>query len=145
MRIEFLSFYIQVLNNSDKCSENVIKQKIIIMKSSFNLLKELWFEIICAAVYLYNQTSCYFLNWKSSYKLFHICLTHQDDVVIKKWKSQQAYLKVYNCKTYYMTTKTLKKINCFDQLKFKTWIDFLVSYDSTNIYWIWNSVFNRMI
>ena len=44
-----------------------------------------------------------------------------------------------------MTTDILKKINHFDWLKFKTWIDFLISYDSINIYQIWNSVFNKMI
>ena len=44
-----------------------------------------------------------------------------------------------------MTTDALKKINYFDWLKFKAWIDFLVRYDSTNVYWIWNSVFNKMI
>ena len=41
IRVEFSLFYIQTLNNSDKCSENVIKQKIIIMKNNFNLLKKL--------------------------------------------------------------------------------------------------------
>ena len=41
MRIEFLLFYTQTLNSSDECLESVIKQKIIVMKSSFNLLKKL--------------------------------------------------------------------------------------------------------
>ena len=44
-----------------------------------------------------------------------------------------------------MTTETLKKINCLNWLKSRTWVDFLVSYDSTNVYWIWNPVFNRVI
>ena len=44
-----------------------------------------------------------------------------------------------------MITDTLKKIKHLNQLKSKTWIDFLVSYDSTNIYQIWNSVFNKII
>ncbi len=44
-----------------------------------------------------------------------------------------------------MTTETLKKINCFNQLKFKAWIDFLMKYDSINVYQIWNSVFNKII
>ena len=44
-----------------------------------------------------------------------------------------------------MTTDTLKKINCLDWLKSRAWIDFLVRYDSTNVYWIWNSVFNKVI
>jgi len=41
MRIEFLLFYTQVLNDSSKYLKSVIKQKIIVMKSSFNLLKKL--------------------------------------------------------------------------------------------------------
>ena len=41
MRIKFSLLYIQVLNNSSKHSESVIKQKIIIMKNSFNLFKKL--------------------------------------------------------------------------------------------------------
>ena len=137
--------YIQALNESDKCSENVIKQKIIIMKSSFNLLKKLWSEITYVVVYLYNWISCYSLNWKSSYELFHTYLAHQDDVVIEEWKSQQAHLKVYDCKTYYMITDTLKKINHLNQLKSRVWINFLVSYNSTNIYQIWNLIFNKVI
>jgi len=41
IKIESSLLYTQALNDSSKHSENVIKQKIIIMKSSFNLLKEL--------------------------------------------------------------------------------------------------------
>jgi len=41
IKIKFFQLYTQALNSSDKHSENVIKQKIIIMKSSFNLLKKL--------------------------------------------------------------------------------------------------------
>ena len=44
-----------------------------------------------------------------------------------------------------MITDILKKINHLDQLKFRAWIDFLINYDSINIYQIWNSVFNKMI
>ena len=72
-------------------------------------------------------------------------MTHWDDIVIKKWKLQQAHLKIYDCKIYYMTIETLKKINCLDWLKSRTWIDFLVSYNLINVYQIWNSVFNKMI
>jgi len=41
IRIKFLLLYTQAFNSSDEYSENVIKQKIIIMKNSFNLLKKL--------------------------------------------------------------------------------------------------------
>ena len=145
MRIKSLSLYTQALNSSNEHSENVIKQKIIIMKSSFNLFKKLWLKITHAVIYFYNQTSHYFLNWKSSYEFFHTYLTHQESVVIEEWKLQQVHLKIYNCKTYYMTTYTLKKTKCFNWLKSKIWINYLVSYDSINVYQIWNSVFNKMI
>ena len=72
-------------------------------------------------------------------------MIHQESIVIKEQKLQQAHLKVYSCKIYYMTTDTLKKINHLNQLKSRTWIDFLVRYNSTNIYQIWNSIFNKVI
>ena len=114
MKVETFLFYIQALNDSAECLKSMIKQKIIIMTSSFNLFKVLWSEIAHTAVYLYNRTSCYFLNWKSFYELFHTCLTHWDDVVVDEWKSQQAHLKVYDSKTYYMITEVLIKIKCLD-------------------------------
>ena len=39
IRIKSSSFYIQTLNDSAECSEDVIKQKIIAMKKTFNLFK----------------------------------------------------------------------------------------------------------
>ncbi len=39
IRVESLLFYIQILNDDAECSENMIKQKIIMMKKTFNLLK----------------------------------------------------------------------------------------------------------
>ena len=44
-----------------------------------------------------------------------------------------------------MITDILKKINYLDWLKSRVWIDFFMNYDSTNIYQIWNSVFNKVI
>ena len=145
IRVEPSPPYTQALNGSGERSGSVIKQKIIAMENSSNLPKEPWPEITHAAVYLYNRTPRYSLNWKSPYELFHTHLTHQDGVVINERKPQQAHLKVYSCKAYYMTTDALKKTNCLDQLKPRTWIDFLMRYDSTNVYQIWNPVFNRVI
>ncbi len=93
IRIKFLLLYTQAFNSSDEYSENVIKQKIIIMKNSFNLLKKLWFKIIYIIIYFYNQTFYYFLNWKSFYEFFHTYLTHQDDVIIKKIKASTSLFK----------------------------------------------------
>ena len=44
-----------------------------------------------------------------------------------------------------MIIDALKKINHLNQLKSKIWIDFLINYNSINVYQIWNSVFNKII
>ncbi len=41
IRVKSLLFYTQALNSSSECLRDVIKQKIIAIKNSFNLLKEL--------------------------------------------------------------------------------------------------------
>ena len=41
IQIESSSSHTQALNDSDECLRNVIKQKIIVMKNSFNLFKKL--------------------------------------------------------------------------------------------------------
>ena len=86
MRVEPSPPYTQALNVSAERSGGVIKQKIIAMESSSNLPKELWPEITRAAIYLYNRTPRYSLNWKSPYELFHTRLAHRDGVVIKEQK-----------------------------------------------------------
>ena len=43
-----------------------------------------------------------------------------------------------------MNTDALKKANRLDRLKSRAWIGYLVGYDSTNVYRIWNPVFNKV-
>src|SRR3989440_12983679 len=44
-----------------------------------------------------------------------------------------------------MTANTLKKTNRLQRLNPKAWIGYLVGYNSTNVYRIWNPVFNIII
>ena len=41
IKVESSSLYIQTLNSDAECSRNVIKQKIIVMKKTSNLFKQL--------------------------------------------------------------------------------------------------------
>jgi hypothetical protein len=65
-------------------------------------------------------------------------------VVVEDRKPQQAHLKVYGCKAFTMTTDAMKKASRLQRLKPKVWIGYLVGYDSTNIYRIWNPQLNKV-
>jgi hypothetical protein len=109
-----------------------------------NLPDELWPEVSRAAVYLHNRKPKYTYNWKTPYDRFHTHLAYRDGVVVEDRKPQQAHLKVYGCKAFVMTIDAMKKANRLQRLKPKAWIGFLVGYDSTNIYRIWNPQLNKV-
>jgi hypothetical protein len=88
-------------------------------------------------------------NWESPYDRFHTYLAHRDGVVVPDRKPKQAHLKVYHtvygCKAFALTTGYLKKENRLHRFNPKAWIGYLVGYDSTNVYWIWNPIKNTVI
>jgi hypothetical protein len=72
-------------------------------------------------------------------------LALRDGVVIDHRKPQIAHLKVYGCKAYALATKTLNRLQ---RLNPKAWIGqsgYLVGYDSTNKFRIWNPLLNRVL
>ena len=121
-----------------------IKDKIRTMGIGANLPAHLWSEISRAAIYLHNRTPKYTYNWKSPYDRFHTHIAHKDGVVVEDRKPQQAHLKVYGCKAFAMTSDAQKKAKRLQRLKPKAWIGYLVGYDSTNIYRIWNPTLNKV-
>jgi len=54
-------------------------------------------------------------------------------------------LRVFGCKAFAMTANALKKTNRLQRLNPKAWIGYLVGYNSTNVYRIWNPVFNKIV
>ena len=126
-------------------SGGVIKSKIRTIAIASKLPEELWPEMSRAAVYLHNRTPNYTYNWKSPYDRFHTHVAHRDGVVVEDRKPQLAHLKVYGCKAFAMTTDALRKSNrLHTRLNPKAWIGYLVGYDSTNIYRIWNPAVNKV-
>jgi Reverse transcriptase (RNA-dependent DNA polymerase) len=125
-------------------SGGVVKERIRAMGIGSNFPEELWPEISRAAVYLHNRTPKYTYNWKSPYDRFHTHLAYRDGIVVEDRKPQQEHLKVYGCKAFAMTTEAKKKVNRRQRLNPKAWIGYLIGYDSTNIYRIWNPVLNKV-
>jgi hypothetical protein len=138
IRIEPSPPYTQALNGAAERSGGVIKDKGRGMAASGKLTQDLWPEINRCAVYLYNRTPKYESNWKTPYEVFHTYLALQNGKVFEDMKPNQAHLRVYGCKVYSLTTKYMKKEKRLQRYHPKAWIGFLVGYDSTNVFRIWN-------
>lgn len=116
----------------------LIMEKMRAMRFSANLLHKLWKEIIAAATYFYNYTPRTSNDWKLPYKSFHTYVFDKEQVSGPR-KPQLHHLKAYKCKAY-MLTKLKRDVQYYCKLRkldLKLHVDFLVSYESMNIYQIW--------
>ena len=77
----------------------LIVEKARAMRLLARLPYALWREIIASAVYLYNRTLKYNLDWKSPYEAFHE-VTISDKGVIGPRKPTLNHLKAYRCRSY---------------------------------------------
>jgi Reverse transcriptase (RNA-dependent DNA polymerase)/GAG-pre-integrase domain len=137
--------HVKDLDGAAERSGGIVKDKARAMRQAAKLPAALWPEIDRAAVYLHNRTPRYQYNWKSPYDRFHTYLSHRDGVVVPDRRPQQAHLKVYGCKAFALTTEYLKKEKRLHRFNPKAWIGFLVGYDSTNVYRIWNPIKNIVV
>lgn len=116
----------------------LIMEKARAMRLSARLPHALWREIIATAVYLYNRTPRYGLDWKSPYEAFHDFVMSAEGVTGPR-KPILHHLKVYGCRCYVLIKSKgdpdypgkLRK------LQPKAHIGYLVGYESTNIYRVW--------
>ncbi|KAL9567430.1 hypothetical protein ACKAV7_008380 [Fusarium commune] len=145
IRLEPSAPYAQSQNGGAERSGGVIKEKARAMRIGAKLPSFLWVEIWRAAVYLYNRTPKYIYNWKTPYKRFYTYFAFRDGVVVTERKPDQTHLRVYGCKAFAMTTDALKKKNRRQRLNPRGWIGYLVGYNSTNIYRVWNPLTNKVI
>ncbi|KAJ3554331.1 hypothetical protein NPX13_g10642 [Xylaria arbuscula] len=130
-------------NGAAERSGGVIKDKARAMRLGLNLPKSLWPEIMKAAIYLYNRSPKHIYNWKTPYERFHTYFMLRDGLIGDR-KPKQAHLKAYGCKAYTLDSSSQLKKDRLDRLDPKAWIGYLVGYDSTNIYRIWNPLNNRI-
>ena len=64
---------------------------------------------------------------------------------IEHKRPDQSHLRAYGCKAFAMTTDALKKTSRLQRFKPNAWIGYLVGYDSTNVYRVWNPVMNKIV
>jgi hypothetical protein len=113
----------------------IAKARLIRIKAKF--LYNLWQETVNTAVYLYNRTLRYANDWQTLYKRFYIYLGQQEGTGNTAKKPQLAHLKAYGCRAYAMTKDAQLKRKRLLKLDPRTYIGYLVGYNSTNIYKIW--------
>jgi len=145
IRIEPSPPYTQALNGGAERSGGVVKQKINSMRMGSKLPTALWKEISKTAVYLLNRTPRYQYYWKTPYDQFYTFIAQRNSLPINHKRPDQSHLRAYGCKAFAMTTDALKKANRLQRFNPKAWIGYLVGYDSTNVYRVWNPVTNKVV
>lgn len=135
----------QAQNGGAEASGRTIKEKARTMRTGARLPQHLWVEIFKAAVYLYNRTPRYIHDWRSPYEKLHTFLANRDGIAVENRKPHQAHLRAYGCKAFAMTTQSQRHLQKRQKLNPKAWIGYLVGYQSTNIYRIWNPYTGRVI
>ena len=66
-------------------------------------------------------------------------------MAIEHKRPDQSHLRAYGCKAFAMMTDALKKTSRLQRFKPNAWIGYLVGYDSTNVYRVWNPVMNKVV
>ena len=108
---------------------NVIITKARALRIHAGLPKSLSNELAITAVQIANVTPTKAIEWKTPYELVH---GKQPSV---------AYLAPIGCKAYVLN----KKLRTADKLESRTFVGYLLGYDSTNIFRIWLPKKSRVI
>lgn len=135
----------QAQNGGAERSGGVVKLKARAMRIAARFPHYLWVEIYKAAVYLYNRTPKRSLNWQTPYEVFHTAVARVSGNPTATKKPKLHHLRNYGSRAYAMTSEALKKENRLMKLKPNAWIGYLIGYESTNIYRIWNPKANKVI
>jgi hypothetical protein len=97
----------------------------------------LWAEVIKAAVYLLNRTPRQDLYWDTPIHAFYTSVAKQNRTTPPE-KPDLSHLKAYGCKAYAMTPAAQEQTQRLWKLQPRAWVGYLIGYDSSNIYRIWN-------
>ncbi|KID81860.1 polyprotein [Metarhizium guizhouense ARSEF 977] len=143
--IEPSAKYTPAQNGGAERSGGILEIKARAMRIGAGLPNYLWVEIFKAAVYLYNRTPKYILRWQSPYGRFFTFLANRDGVANRQYKPDLRHLRVYGCKAFAMTKDAMAKRKRRQKLNPRAWIGYLVGYQSTNIYRIWNPWLGKVI
>lgn len=135
----------QAQNGGAERSGGVVKLKARAMRIAARFPHYLWVEIYKAAVYLHNRTPRRSLGWRTPYEVFHTAVARASGNQAGSRKPKMHHLRNYGSRAYAMTPDALKKENRLMKLKPNAWIGYLIGYESTNIYRVWNPKANKVI
>ena len=105
-------------NKKTKRSRGILTRRICTMRISSHLSANMWPEIYKTADYVSNRTSRRGLQWRT----FHETLFNK--------KPSLSHMHFYGCQAYPLRPKIFKK----NKLEPRVMINYLVGYDSTNIF-----------
>ena len=117
-------------NGSAERAGSLLTQKARCIRIGADLPEDLYPECYLAAGHLLNRTPTKGLDWKSPHISLHRALK-------KPYNSEIGHLKVFGCKAYPLL-KGKDAPPKSEKLAPRAFVGYLVGYDSTNIYRVWN-------
>ncbi|KAL6362809.1 hypothetical protein LRP88_04119 [Fusarium phalaenopsidis] len=132
-------------NGGAELSGKVITIRARALRAGARFPHFLWVEIYRAAVYLYNRTPRRINNWDTPYTWFHTAIAQRDGHGQERKVPYLGHLRTYGSKAFAITQDALKGRNKRQRLNPRAWIGYLVGYQSTNIYRIWNPATGKVI
>ena len=105
------------------------------LKSAGNLLQQMWDECYAAAAYILNRSPTRRLGWQSPLGKL------QQLAGIPSPQPKFAHIRAYGCRAYALK----QNLDKLDRLEPKTYIGYLVGYESSNIFRIWVPTLSRVI
>ncbi len=115
--------YTSSQNDKIERFERILIIKARVMRIKTNLSANMWSKMFKSVDYLNNRILRRALIWKTLFE------------TLTEKKSNLSHLQSYDCRVYFLKNIISRK----DRLKSKTFIDYLVRYDFTNIFRIWIS------
>jgi hypothetical protein len=128
---EWSSKYTSEQNEKFERFEALIIEKARCIKEYAKLSKDLYSECYLAVIYLLNRTSIVRLKWNSSLIALQKCLNES-----VKWKLFN--LEMFDNKAYVLL-KDSDASTRSEKLKARAFVNYLVEYDSINVFRVWNS------
>jgi hypothetical protein len=118
-------------NDKSKRYEALLTEKARCIREHAKLSKNLFFECYLIAEHMMNRILNQTRNWESS-------LIRMQKLINQSIRPEIDHLKMYECKTY-LLLKDADASSRDSKLKSRAFVDYLVDYNSINIFRIWNS------
>ena len=113
-------------NGGAEANGQTIKTKARTLAVHSGVPMSVWPETMRAAVFLHNRTPSARRNFTTPY------------YALFKEKPDVSFLRVYGCKAFALTRITQRMEKKLSKLDPKAWVGFLVGYNASNIFRIWN-------